>query len=98
MTKKTLTIQDLIDFNNSTYNVDFNIRKFQRKYRKFFKFSIISDELFIIVSRISGQTIRVFLSKDNYFECYTSSSVHLYLFKRYTISDFVNKLLKYNFV
>ncbi len=53
------TVQDLVLFNQSRFYTHFEVSNFQRKYRKFFKFRILSDKLFFLTSKITLHSIKV---------------------------------------
>ena len=62
ITKKRVpkkTVENLILFNQSRFYTHFKVSNFQRKYRKFFKFRILSDKLFFLTSKITLHSIKV---------------------------------------
>lgn len=68
------TYEQLVAFLQSSYYCEFNLANFQRKNRKFFKFSIFDNTLFFMRSRISKHSVKIQVQSDNYFRV-TSSKV-----------------------
>lgn len=99
--RKFLTKDDLIKFLETCNNIDFSLLSFQRKFRKFYKFSIISDTLFCMTSKITCNSILVSIEIDNdnglsYFKCAYSFNDKEFNFPLITSKDFVLKLIKHD--
>lgn len=93
--KETYSLEELIVFNNALYYVFFDLRHFQRKYRKFFKFSILSETNFGMHFKHSKHGIRVEVKPDGYFHVFSTKSTHLYEFNCITSREFIDKLIKH---
>ncbi len=96
--KIVMTVEDLQEFNNNSYDQEFEIRKFQRKYRKFFKFSIVSNYLFSIKSKITGTHCMIWILENHYLEIRHTNSKHLYTLKVSTSKTLIEKLIKHNLI
>lgn len=103
-TKVILTKDDLIKFLETCNNVDFTLISFQRKFRTFFKFSIISDTLFCMTSKITNNSILVSIESgsknphietNDYFKCAYSFIDKEFNFPVTTAKDLILKLIKH---
>ena len=66
--KKTeVTLEMLLSYCESKFIKEFDLCNFQRKYRKFFKFNVVSNDLFFIKSKISKHSMRLALVDINKF-------------------------------
>lgn len=93
---KPLTIDNLNDFLSKSYDVDFDLKTFQRKFRKFYKFSIVSENLFSIKSKLTGNSLMIWVLDNNYFELRHTAHSHLFLFNCLSGSELIKKLIKHN--
>ncbi len=96
--KKSVTLSELDKFNREAYAVKFDVIQFQRKYRKFYKFSIISLELFCMTSKITGKSLMIKVIPDDYLEVRYSFHEYVYLVPLSTSKDLVQKLIKHNLI
>ncbi len=100
--RKILKKEDLIQYLETCNNVPFTLLSFQRKFRNFYKFSIISDTLFCITSKITNNTLLVQIEKQpdpnisDYFKCVYSFNPNEYNFPVLTSKDFILKLIKHD--
>lgn len=90
------TIEQLIDFNSSRYYSEFNLVQFQRKYRKFYKFSIISDKLFFMTSKITLHSLKVENLRENRFICTYTGYNSSWEFTALSGREFIEKIVKHN--
>ena len=77
---KDLYIEDLITFNTALYYVFFDLNHFQRKYRPFFKFSILSSNCFFIHFKATKHGLRIDIQDNNYFKIQSTKQDHIYEF------------------
>lgn len=92
---KQRTILELQLFNSRSYYTHFELRTFQRKYRKFFKFKIISVDLFCLSSKITYHTIQArFLGDNRYRVSYTKLN-YTVEFTAWSCREFVEKLIQH---
>ncbi len=65
--KENPTLEQLVAFNSSSYYTHYSTANFQRKYRKHFKFSLLSDCLFSITSKATKHSLKIEVQENNYF-------------------------------
>lgn len=100
--KEFRTLQELQLFLEQTNNIDFSLLSFQRKFRKFYKFSIINENLFSMRSKITNNNILVkiqppdqILSYAYYISINYSFNNHAYYFPVTTSKELIQKLIKH---
>lgn len=94
--KVNLSLSDLLELNASTYTKEFNLRAFQRKYRKVFKFSTIRENYFVFTSKITGLSCAVDIEPNNYFIVKRSFNPHLFSLCCLNQKELIEKLIKHN--
>lgn len=92
------TLEGLKEFNNTRYFVKFDLIHFQRNYRRFFKFSIISVDCFYLHSKISSHSLFVIKIDEDRFIATYSLFGNRYEFTATTNREFVEKLIKHNII
>lgn len=94
--KVSCSLSDLLELNASSYDKEFSIKAFQRKYRKVFKFSTIRDNYFVFTSKITGLSYAVDIEPNNYFIVKRSFNPNLYSLCCLNQKEFIEKLIKHN--
>jgi hypothetical protein len=92
----SLLQKDLILYNNALYEVLFSLNHFQRAYRRFYRFSIVSNSFFTMKSKITDRVISIKVLPDNYFLLSYSFHPHTYLFCSATQKKLLEKMIKHN--
>lgn len=80
---------------NALYCVSFKIISLQRILRPYFKFTIASNEVFFIKSKLSNRSFRVELQSGDYIYVTDKWKRFQYLFYSPTVKDFLQKLIKH---
>lgn len=97
--KKVLyTRLQFLEYLNALNEVKFSLINFQRTFRRFYKFSILSDDYFFLNSKIIKNNISIRIMPDNYFEVRYSWVSHVYNFPISTNKNLFQKLLKHNLI
>ncbi len=96
--KSNPTTEQLFAYTESKFIKSFTLVNFQRKYRKFFKFQIFSEELFFINSKISKHSLKILVQDKTRFIVTTSKNSNTYEFSAVNDKEFINKLLQYDLV
>ena len=95
---KYLYLIDLIVYNNALYEVLFCLNHFQRAYRRFYRFSIVSNSFFTMKSKITDRVISIKILPDKYFLVSQSFNPHTYTLRASTGKELINKLIKHNLI
>ncbi len=97
-TKQKLNLYDLQLYVLDMHIVPFESRAFQRKFRKFFKFSFVYDNLFYMRSKITFNSMTLSYV-DNRFKVINSAfkSVN-FEFTASSSKELINKLIKHDLI
>jgi hypothetical protein len=93
--KNQKTLDGLINFNRSSYFTHFELSNFQRKYRKFFKFDILSVDRFFMRSKITNHSISVTVVCVHRFKVTYTNWIGSYEFTALSGREFIEKLIKH---
>lgn len=89
------SLEGLIKFNSSSYYTHFELCNFQRKYRYFFKFSILCPEKFLLRSKITKHSICITIVDINRYQVtYTTRGGYIE-FTAYSGREIIEKLIKH---
>jgi hypothetical protein len=94
----TKYLEELIVYNNALYSVLFCPRKFQRSFRKFFKFSIPHESVIYLRPKVSKKGIKIRIQPDNYFLITRNSDTKEYFFHATTHKELVSKLIFHDLI
>jgi len=92
---KSKSLQELQDFNNGSFATFFCSRSFQRKYRKFYKFSFLDDNHFSMSSKVSLNTLKIVVESNYYFKINYTTNGNTYNFKAYSAKELISKIIRY---
>jgi len=93
---KEYTIERLKVDLEASYYVFFELSQFQRKFRKYFKFSILSSTTFFIHLKATKHGLRIDILENNYFKIQSTKSIHTYEFTAITSRELLEKIIKHN--
>ena len=94
----TPTLGDLKLFVNKKYIKEFDLINFQRKFRKFFKFSKCGSSLFFMKSKITKHTLRVEILEDDRYLVKSSKNIRTFEFNAINDKEFIEKLIKHDLI
>lgn len=92
------TVAQLQEFNNSLYHTFFSLPNFQRKYRKFFKFSILSLTSFSMHFKGSKHGLRVTVNEENYYSVKSTKTPHLHELNCLSQRELIEKIIKHDLI
>ena len=93
-----LSIESLEIELNASYYVFFDLHQFQRKFRKYFKFSIISNTCFFIHFKATKHGLRIDILENNYFKIKSTKSIHTFEVTAITSRELLEKIIKHNLI
>ncbi|QZK98181.1 hypothetical protein [Flavobacterium psychrophilum] len=94
--KTSTTLNELIVFNNALYKVLFCPKKFQRQYRRFFKFSASNEHTIYLKSKTTKNTIKIKIEGEDYYLVSYSGTIHGYLLYAVSQKELIQKMIKHN--
>lgn len=93
-----LSIETLKSELEASYFVFFDLLQFQRKFRKYFKFSIISSTCFFIHFKATKHGLRIDILEDNYFKVKSTKSIYTFEVTAITSRELLEKIIKHNLI
>lgn len=96
--KEVLSVELLKIHINGLYKTDFCIKSFQRNFRPFFRFDIVSDTRVILKSKITKMNINITLVDVNRFQIQYSFNPYKFEFSANSPRELVEKLVKHNLI
>lgn len=82
----------------ASYYVFFELSQFQRKFRKYFKFSILSKDCFFMHFKTTKHGLRIDILENNYFKIQSTKSIHTFEFTAITSRELLEKIIKHNLI
>ena len=93
-----LSIETLKSELETSYFVFFDLLQFQRKFRKYFKFTILCSTTFFIHYKPTKHGLRIDILEDSYFKIQSTKSIHTYEFTAITSRELLEKIIKHNLI
>jgi len=95
---KEYTIERLKSELNASYYVFFYLHQFQRKFRKYFKFSKIFSTCFFIHLKATKHGLIIDILENNYFKIKSTKSIHTFEVTAITPRELLEKIIKHNLI